>query len=100
MPRHWGIEAVNTVLWSGSCMMKSTYAYAIVDHRGTLAVLSGQCHIYWLRRVAQAECNKLTFTARNDHAFRVIKVVIGDAQLKVFTPTARHTSIERVNRVG
>jgi hypothetical protein len=66
--------------------MRSVYAYAIVDRRGELALLSGRCEIYWRRYVARAACSQLTRDAKNDKAFRVIKVVIGDAQLAVFVP--------------
>ncbi len=56
--------------------MKQKFAWAIVEKRGNLAVLSGQCSIYWLRHVAQRQCNQLTRNAKDDEAFRVEKVTI------------------------
>lgn len=44
--------------------MKQQFAWAIVTGAGKLAWFKGQCPIYWLRKVAQAECNRQTRTSK------------------------------------
>lgn len=56
--------------------LKQSFAWAIVTTDGKLALFTGQCPIYWLRQVAQRECNQRTRTAKDDEAYHVEKVSI------------------------
>lgn len=38
--------------------LKQSFQWAIVTDRGHLAVINGQCPIYWRRQVAEAACEK------------------------------------------
>lgn len=56
--------------------MKQKFAWAVVTRSGKLAMFSGQCPIYWLRYVAQRECNLRTRSAKDDTAFHVEKITL------------------------
>lgn len=53
--------------------MKQQFAWAIVGPRDSLSIFSGQCPIYWHRKVAKREL-------ANRHAyvsdFRIVKVTV------------------------
>lgn len=57
-------------------MLKQSFAWAIVTPNGQLALFGGQCPIYWLRKVAQRECNQRTRAEKDDEAYHVEKVSV------------------------
>jgi hypothetical protein len=55
--------------------MRPRKAWAIVTkYHGAMAVVGGQCPIYWLRHVAKAECARWN---EGGDSFRVVRVLIG-----------------------
>ena len=56
--------------------MKQMFAWAIVDRRDNVALWDGQCPIYWHRKVAYRERNDRNKVAKDDDAYRVVKVTV------------------------
>ena len=56
--------------------MKHQLAWAIVTRKGTLAVLSGQCPIFWCRKVALREMREWIHGPKDREKFHVEKISI------------------------